>query len=406
MSTRDAPPPPRIRSSLTVLCVTFAAFGAPVGMLGAGWPGVHHSFGTSLGSLGLVAAAWGLGKLATATSALPILRRWHVRPALVVLASVLALSVLGAAVTRSYPVLVACFALIGLSSGVLDALGTRYQTVIRDVSHAGLMYGSYGVGATLGPLLVALSGWTTAFVAAAGVCALAAVLAADRSLWWPEAMEGNEPHRRHAEPLELHLGALLVSLSLFAIYCSLEVTTASWAASYFVDARHASDRSAALAMSGFWLGMTLGRLGLGRLAGAGRRLSPQGLLVASACLATVTYLLLLVAPVPAGLVLPTVAGLSLAGMFPTLMSTTADRVGVAATGRVTGWQLVSANVAELCVAALVGAGVNRAGAGVPAQVLAVMAVLGLPLVLRAARLHADGGPHGAPGDGEVLAKQP
>ena len=90
-------------------------------------------------------------------------------------------------------------------------------------------------------------------------------------------------------------------------------------------------------------------------------------------------------------------------MFPTLMATTADRVGVAATGRVMGWQLASATVAELAVAGLVGVGVDAAGATVPAWVLAAMAVVGLPLLLRAVQLHeADG----AAGGGEVLAKQP
>ncbi|MFN8017423.1 MAG: hypothetical protein U0P45_04795 [Acidimicrobiales bacterium] len=320
------------------------------------------------------------------------------RPALVVLSLAMAAAILAAGITRSYPVLVVAFGIVGATSGALDALGNRYQTVIRDVSDAGLMYGSYGVGAMVAPLLIARLSWTVAFAIAAGVAAIGAALAAERRTSWPAAMEGTEPPRHEAAPLDLHLGTVAISLSLFAIYCGLEVTTASWAASYLVDARGAREPSAAAATSGFWAGMTIGRLGLGRIAGAGRRLTPHHLLVGSACLATATYLLLAVVPVPPGLVLPTVAGLALAGMFPTLMTTTADRVGVAATGRVMGWQLVSATTAELVVAGLVGLGVHVAGASVPAWVLAAMAVVGLPLVLRAVRLHAA--------DDEVLARQP
>ena len=118
-------------------------------------------------------------------------------------------------------------------------------------------------------------------------------------------------------------------------------------------------------MSGFWAGMTLGRLGLGLVSGPGRRFRPQQVLVASGVAAAIVYLAIPIAPVPVAIGLMTAAGLALAAMFPTLMSTTADRVGTAATGRVMGWQLLSANMAGLGLSALVGIGVSVAGDRAP-----------------------------------------
>lgn len=369
-------------------CLIFLSFGAPIGMLGAGWPDARHLFGQSSGALGWAAGAYGIGRLLTATSALPILRRWHIRHANGVLGAALAASGVVVALTRSFPVLVAAFLAIGLASGCLDALGNRFQTVVRSVGSAGLMFGSFGVGATLGPVLVAVAGWTPAYLVAASVAAIAAASASRRTVSWPEALQTAEPPHGDHSRLQVPRWVVLLSLSLFAIYCGIEVTTGNWGATYLEGHRGVSESTAAWAMSGFWAGMTFGRLGLGLVSGPGRPLSPRRVLVLSGVLATAVYVAIPLVPVPVAIGLFGVAGISLAAMFPTLISTTADRVGVAATGRVMGWSLLSANLFELVLSALVGIAVNRAGTGASAVILATLSVVGLPLLVKSTSLHA------------------
>jgi fucose permease len=378
----------RREDPLVVECLIFLAFGAPVAMLGAGWPEARHLFGQSSGALGIAAGGYGIGRLLTATSALPILRRWHIRHANGALGAALAAACAVVAITRSFPVLVAAFTCIGLASGCLDALGNRYQTVVRSVGSAGLMFGSFGVGATLGPVLVAAAGWTPAFLASAGVSAVAAATAARQRVRWPEALQSAEPPAGDHSRLEVPPWVVALSLSLFAIYCGLEITTANWGATYLEGHHDVPEATAAWAMSGFWAGMTLGRLGLGLVSGPGRPLSAARTLMVSGALATAVYLAIPVAPVPVAIVLFGVAGIALAAMFPTLLSTTADRVGVGAAGRVLGWQLLSANVSGLVLSAVVGIAVDRAGTGAAAVALAVLSVVGLPLLVRSTRLHA------------------
>lgn len=382
------PRPPRRHDPLLVECVIFVAFGAPIGMLGAGWPEARHLFGQSTGALALAAGGYGMGRLVTATSALPILRRWHIRQANTVLGALLGLSCAVVALTRSFPVLVVAFTAIGLTSGCLDALGNRFQTVVRSVGSAGLMFGSFGVGATLGPLLVGVAGWTPAFATAAGVAATAAVLSRPRQVRWPDALQVSEPPRGDHSRVAVPGWVVALSLTLFGLYCGMEVSTGNWGASYLAGHRGAADRTAAWAMSGFWAGMTLGRLGLGLVSGPGRALSARRVLVYSGCLATAVYVAIPFAPTPVAIGLFSVAGLSLAAMFPTLMSTTADRVGIAATGRVMGWQLLAANVAELGLSAVVGLAVSRMGTAAPATILAVLSIVGLPLLVKSTSLHA------------------
>jgi predicted MFS family arabinose efflux permease len=362
-------------------------------MLGAGWPEGRDLFGQSSGALGIAAAGYGMGRLVTATSALPILRRWLTRRASAAFALALGGAAAVVAVTRSFPVLVLAFTGIGLASGCLDALGNRFQTVVRSVGSAGLMFGSFGIGATLGPVLIASTGWAPAFLTSAAVAVIAGATAARRSVVWPVALEQGEPP--HGDHSRVHVAPWIValSLSLFGLYCGIEVTTGNWGATYLEGHRGVSEAGAAWAMSGFWAGLTLGRLGLGLVSGPGRPLTPRQVLIASGALAVVVYVAIPFVPVPVAVALFAVAGTSLAAMFPTLMSTTADRVGVAATGRVMGWQLLSANVVELGLSAAVGVAVNQAGTGAAAAILAVLSVASLPLLVLSTRLHeADGAP--------------
>ena len=369
-------------------CLIFLSFGAPIAMLGAGWPEARHLFGQSGGALAWPASLYGIGRLVTATSALPILRRWHIRRANGVLGAVLAASAAAVAATRSFPVLCVAFAVIGLTSGCLDALGNRFQTVVRSVGSAGLMFGSFGVGATLGPVLVAVTSWTPAFATAAAVAALAGASAARRSVAWPVVLQQAEPPHGDHSRLTVPRWVVALSLSLFAVYCGIEVTTGNWGATYLEGHRDVSGSAAAWAMSGFWAGMTLGRLGLGLVSGPGRPLDARRTLVCSGVLAAVDYVAIPLVPAPVAIGLFAVAGISLAAMFPTLISTTADRVGVGATGRVMGWQLVSANLFELGLSAVVGVAVGLAGPGAAAPILAGLSIVGLPLLLRSTRLHA------------------
>ena len=69
---------------------------------------------------------------------------------------------------------------------LLDSLGALFVTRLQDIASTGLIHGSYGVGATLGPLVVAvMPSWRLALVAASSVAAAALVMALRARAHWP-----------------------------------------------------------------------------------------------------------------------------------------------------------------------------------------------------------------------------
>lgn len=374
------------RSPLVVQAVVFGAFAAPIGMLGAAWPEGRVRVDRPAAALGLVVTGYGLGRLATSATAITILRRVGIGPATAVVGVALAASQLVIAATRSYVVLVAAATAVGLASGVLDSLGNRYQTAVRDVRQAGLVTGAYGVGATAFPALVAVTSWPVGFGAGAAAALVAAALALSPAVAWPPALaehrgEHRTPAPERAPATAAVRGAAAWSLATFALFCTLEIVTGNWAATYLEDGRGASGRAAGLTVAGFWGGITVGRLVLGRLRAAPRPLLAGAGLAAAGLLLAVPLL-----PRPLALGAYPLVGLALAPLFPTLMATTADRVGPAAAGRLGGYQLLAMNVGGTGLSALVGVAVGVRDARAVGWVAVALVVVGLPLLLRTSRL--------------------
>src|SRR5262249_39619187 len=157
-----------------------------------------------------------------------------------------------------------------------------------------------------------------------GVCVplMAAVLA----VYPPRATDPTATHEK-AAPEERgklatalrHRGILLGTV-LLSVYVGLEIGMGNWGDSYLIQARTASELGAGYAVSGYWLGLTLGRFLVGP---AAERLgwTPVGQLYGCvagvAAAAALVWLIPVAAVASVGFVL---MGFFLGPIFPTTMS--------------------------------------------------------------------------------------
>ncbi len=362
----------------------YLAFGMPVAMLGVAWTSVRDDLDRGDGDLGVLALVYGLGRLVTSPSSGVLLRRLRFGPAAALALAGLALGSVWVASGPGWWSLVAAFGFLGVVSGVLDSLGARFLAVGASVGRAGLAAGSYGVGATIGPIvLAAADSVAVGYLTAAATAVLAAGAVLLPGLAWPVGLAQPRTEAEGSGPQGLNglvrSPGVLVSLALFFVFVGIEVTAGSWLAPVLEDARDVGERTAGLAVGGFWAGITLGRLALGRFSADERVLR----LAVGVLLAAVLGL----AVAPAALVVPlaVVAGLALAPQFPTLLAHTGRRVGTALAGRVSGWQLVGANIGGTGLAAATGFVVALTGPGAPVVVLVVTILVGGALITVVAR---------------------
>ncbi|MFK8025585.1 MAG: MFS transporter, partial [Ilumatobacter sp.] len=274
--------------------------------------------------------------------------------------------------------------------GLLDSVGAGVIASLGDIGSAGVVHGSYGLGATLGPLVVVVVPdwrWSIVVTALVAACAVAvAIVARDNFPAPPESPihspnEEIDPSDRPGRP---PTAATAVSLLAFFAFVAIEVTIGSWLFTYLTEARDVDDTVARLAVSGFWGGSMAGRLVLvsDRVRAIVERLGlPAAASIAAAFVGVTT-----IAPGATVVAASTAVGLGLAPIVPTLSARTSQRVGLEHAQQVSGWQLLAANVGAIGVPYLTGAVIDATTASAVLVVALAVLAFGIPLLIGARRL--------------------
>ncbi|MEW6421821.1 MAG: MFS transporter [Deinococcota bacterium] len=270
------PAPPRLSVGLLAPGATaFLTLGVLQAMYGAAFPLFQARYGVGVAVVGWVASAHFLGSAIAPPLAGVALTRFSVRALVMAALLVLAAGVSAVAFAPSWLVAVAGALVGGLGlGGVSAALNAAYASIgTRAVN---LVNAVFGVGSILSPLLVAVLGpaslaWPFLVVAALALGTLGVV-----RVWNVPALRPPEQGGEATRPgVRLALFALLIGL-----YVGLEVGFGAWLARHLEALTTAQP---ALVLSGYWAGLTAGRVLTGLLGG---RFAPSSLVLGAAALTT------------------------------------------------------------------------------------------------------------------------
>lgn len=350
----------------------FVALGMPKSAFAVAWPSVASELGRSLAELGTVLAVYIAATVVTTLASGAVAARIGAGPALAAGAAAGAAALVGYATAPSWGVLLLSAAALGAAGGLLDAGVNAHVAVRHGVRAMGVLHAAFGVGATLGPLVLTLilgggHGWRLAYVLfLVFQTGLAMLFFATRSQW---GTRPDQPERqRRIERSRL----LAVTLGAFALYTGLELAAGQWTFTLFTEGRGLDERVAGLAVSGFWAGITASRLALGAV---GHRASPVRVLRMATLAATAGALLVWWSPQPwVGPTALIVTGLALGPVFPLLTLLTPDRFGVPSAPSVIGYQIASANLGAALIPGGIGWAVGALGLTVVGPVLASAAL--------------------------------
>jgi fucose permease len=366
--------------SFRLACLAYLCSAVPSSILGLLWPSIRLSYHQPLATLsGLLAVGVGATVLASAVTG-RLLRRLPTGTVVALGAGLVGVALAVEALSPYLLLFAAGMVLFGLGFGGLDAALNAYAAQHFGPRQISWMHASYGVGATVGPVLatVMLSQaftWRWVYgLLALPLVLLAVVLAATGSAWRrlpsPDSVDERAPQRPRRR------FAVVWSLVFIVVEDGIESAAGVWAYVYLGNGRGLSPAAAGLTVSAYWAMMFVGRVVLGVLAeriGARRVLAAAvgGLAVGAA---------VMVVPGPrfvAVLGLMTL-GLAAAPIFPLFTLTTADRLGadVGSTTRTVSFQVAASAVGGAVLPAGVGLAINAYGG----RALAVP-LLGLSLLM-------------------------
>jgi fucose permease len=362
----------------------FITLGLPDGALGVAWPSMRGSFERPLGDLGMVLALNTVGYLAGSTSAATAARRAGT-PLTMTASTVVAAAAMGLWVaTGSWTVLLVAALVLGVSRGAIDAGMNAYVALHGGVRRLGVLHGSYGIGTSLGPLLVLASlasgTWRPAWIAI-GALDLAVAVAGWRwrHLWPSDVTVAAPTPAEAAVPARSRL-VVPVTMLCFAALVGAEYSTGAWSYTLLTDGRGMDDTPAGLWVASYWAGLTAARFALGAV---GDRFGRIALLHESCALALAGVAWLWWDPAGLGVLGLPIAGVGFGSVFPTLVALMPDRLGAHRSSAVIGWSVAAASLGGTAVAALAGVLADRHGPAVLAPTLVVVTAVmgGLHLVL-------------------------
>ena len=422
----------------------FVALGLPDGMIGTAWPAVRRGFHAPLEDLGIVLLVATFGAIASSSVAGLVLGRLGITRMIMLAGTIAALGALGIIVSPALWFFVMSGTGIGVAAGFLDSAVNTAIAVAKRNRLLNLVHGCYGVGTTIGPLVI-----TAALLIGSWRPGYGVVLAVELIMvtgWWlvgrrtaargpsgpaadagepvgpepvgPElvdqgpadqgpadqgpadqgpvaATETGHPAASVTPEPALSRGRMTVTVALglvvFMVYTGFEVSAGQWEPSFDRGPLHLGTGATGLATFGYWGALTAVRFAFA----APRRPLSQGAIVRWGCVVAVagafvvwwrpsTVVTLL------GLV---VIGGALAGVFPALVALTPSRVGEEMARHVIGWQIGAANIGGSAISAVFGAVFQHYGLrnfGPALVVAAVLTLLGVLVLERAAPARLGG----------------
>ena len=322
------------RSAALVLLafIAFISLGLPDGILGVAWPSARAEMGQPVSRLGLLLACGTVAYLIVSSLSGPIARRMGVGW-LLVLSTLLAGSglLLFALAPGWWWLLPAAF-LGGLGAGGIDAglnafAAERFSPRVMSWLHA-----CYGIGATLGPLLmtavfIAGASWRWGYAIVAGaMITLACVFVATRRLWQPsDPSDARPPQPRATLARTLRMPLVWTHMALLLMYCGVEAGAGQLAYTLMTEGRGIPPDVAGPVVGGYWAALTIGRILFGQLAA---RWSTGTILRLGTSVAPMAIAVFWWNPAPwASFVALWALGLALAPIFPMMISLTPQRLG-------------------------------------------------------------------------------
>lgn len=365
--------------------IAYFAIGLHEGMLGVAWPSMSDNFKVSIPSFGILLTILTIGYGTGSAFSGRLIGRYGTGTILTSSAATATLGVLGYTVAPNWPTMLACAVVTGAGIGTMDGginsyAALRFSSVVTNWIHA-----FFAVGASVGPavmtaILVAGSTWKVGYIIAVGVFGSAMMCFLFTRARWSldDDTEVQIPKLRQVATrmsATLRLRQAWFGIALFALYAGIEVAVGQWTFTVLTQSREISTAAAGSWVTAYYVGLTVGRIGLGALTGFFQPNRVMRVSITMAVAAAVVFWLDVAQW--AGFAAIFTLGLCLGPVFPSLISTTPTRIGRAHTSNLVGFQMTGAAA---------GVAIIPGGFGLIARFTGVAAIPGAIALLTVALL--------------------
>lgn len=350
---------------LVVIYVAFIGLGLPDTILGAAWPLMRQDLNTPISAAGILSIIVSIGTIISSLLTPKFLRILGTGKLVAYSIALTAIASIGYYLAESFNILCLWAIPMGFGAGAVDVAMNNFAAVYLESKHTNWLHASWGIGATLSPVILSGSimlgfGWRGAYELVAILLAVIfAMVLISLPLWRKIETNGainkapaitpNTPaNKNNAETLSfreaLRVPGMKLSFLTFFFYSALEISTGLWCGTY-LTACGFKPETGALCVSLMFASVMIGRIisGFFAIKFTDHRLIYAGIfIVAAGCLVLSLPLPLWMLPVCICLL-----GLGCAPVYPSLIHATPARFGEALSSRAISIQLAGSYVGSI-----------------------------------------------------------
>lgn len=252
---------------LIVIYVAFIGLGVPDSLLGSAWPAVHTQMNIPVEAVSVLTFIISGCTVLSSMFSAGILNKFGTAKVTAFSTAMTALSLLGFSFAPSFLAMIPLAVLLGLGAGAIDAGLNNYVALHFKASHMNFLHCFYGVGVSLSPYLMsqALSdaGWRSGYRYAFFVQAAITLLLLISLPLWKRTASAEPAEDEKSVNLKLLQMAKMPQVRLVWVIMlatnAIEYACGVWGSTYLVTAKGFAAKHGALALTVYYIGMSVGR---------------------------------------------------------------------------------------------------------------------------------------------------
>ena len=259
---------------LIIIYIAFIGLGVPDSLIGSAWPAIHTELNIPVESVSIITFLISGCTVLSSMFSSGILNKLGTAKVTAFSTAMTAAALLGFSLTPSFWFMVPLAVVLGLGAGAIDSGLNNYVALHFKASHMNFLHCFYGVGVSLSPYLMsqALSniGWRGGYRYAFYVQLAITILLILSVPLWKKTSACEEQEKEKSVNLTLSQMAKKSEVRLVWIIMlatnAIEYTCGVWGSTYLVEEKGFEAKHGALALTIYYVGMSIGRFISGLLA--------------------------------------------------------------------------------------------------------------------------------------------
>lgn len=334
---------------LVVIYIAFIGLGVPDSLIGSAWPAIHTEMNIPVEAVSILTFIISGCTVLSSMFSAGILNKLGTAKVTAFSTAMTAAALLGFSFAPSFWFMIPLAVILGLGAGAIDSGLNNYVALHFKASHMNFLHCFYGVGVSLSPYLMSLAlsnaGWRGGYRYAFYVQAVITVLLIVSVPLWKKTSSAEETEEKGVNLTLLQMAKMPEVRQVWIIMLAtnaIEYACGVWGSTYLVAEKGFSAEHGALALTVYYVGMSIGRFVSGLLSDKISTWKRIG--IGAAILAPAIAIMLL--PLHGAV---TVVGLFLVGLgngsiYPNMIHLTPHNFGKEASQSVMGSQIAFAYI--------------------------------------------------------------